>query len=73
MHAGAVGFAGELAFGDFRSCRAVVPLRPLLSLADVRAPFVNRRCCEGTRAGLRRSGLCERTVVGQFVSSEPAQ
>ena len=68
-HAGAVGFTGELAVGEFRSCRAVVSLRPLFSLADARAPFVSRRCCEGTGAGLRRSGPCARTVVGRLSRS----
>lgn len=43
-HAGAVGFTGELAVGEFRSCRAVVSLRPLFSLADARVPFASRRC-----------------------------
>ena len=43
-HAGAVGFTGELAVGEFRSCRAVFPLRPLFSLADARVPFASRRC-----------------------------
>ena len=42
--AGAVGFAGGAVVGEFRSCRAVVFLRPLFSLADARVPFVSRRC-----------------------------
>ena len=68
-HVGALRFAGDLAVGEFRSCRAVVPLRPLFSLAGVRAPFVSRRCCEGTGDGLRRSGPCARTVVGRLSRS----
>ena len=64
-HVGALRFAGDLAVGEFRSCRAVVPLRPLFSLAGMRAPFASRRCCEGTGDGLRRSGPCARTVVGR--------
>jgi len=43
-HAGAVGFTGELAVGEFRSCRTVVSLRPLFSLADARVPFASHRC-----------------------------
>ena len=43
-HAGAVGFTGELAVGEFHGCRAVVSLRPLFSLADARVPFASRRC-----------------------------
>ena len=43
-HAGAVGFAEGAAVGEFHSCRAVVFLRPLFSLADARVPSVSRRC-----------------------------
>ena len=43
-HAIALGSTGELAVGEFRSCRAVVPLRTLFSLADARVPFASRRC-----------------------------
>ena len=44
-HAGAVGFTGELAVGEFRSCRAVVPLRPLFS-----GPFCQPPLLRGSRS-----------------------
>ena len=43
-HAIALGSTGELAVGEFRSCRAVVSHHPLFSLADAQVPAVSRRC-----------------------------
>jgi len=68
-HAGAVGFTGELAVGEFHGCRAVVSLRPLFPLADARVPFASRRCGEEAGARLRHSGPCARTVVGRLSRS----
>jgi len=68
-HAFALGSTGEIAVGEFRSCRAIVFLRPLFSLADARVPFVSRRCCEGARTRLRCSGLCARVVMGRLIRS----
>ena len=49
-HAGAVGFTGELAVGEFHGCRAVVSLRPLFPLAVTRVPRVSRRAEGGSQA-----------------------
>ena len=68
-HAIALGSTGELAVGEFRSCRTVVSLRPLFSLADARVPFASRRCGEEAGARLRHSGPCARTVVGRLSRS----
>ena len=49
-HAGAVGFTGELAVGEFHGCRAVVSLRPLFPLADTWVPRASRRAEGGSQA-----------------------